>query len=102
MAWVLLALAIGFEVLGTSLLKYSDGFTRILPAVGSMLSFWACFALFALAMRSIPLGVVYAIGAGMGIVLVTVIAAFWFEEPVSPLKLLFVGMILVGTVGLRL
>lgn len=101
MAWAALTASIVLEVLGTSLLKLSHGFTRPLPAVCSLLAFSACFALAAIAMRSIPLGVVYAIWAGCGIALVTVIAVLWFGEAMTGPKLLFIAMILVGAVGLR-
>ena len=101
-AWTALAVSIAFEVAGTLLLRLSEGFTRILPAAGAMLAYWACFAFAGFAMRYIPLAVVYAIWAGAGIALVTVIAVLWFGETMSGAKLLFLGMILLGAIGLHL
>ena len=101
-AWTALAASIVFEVTGTLLLRMSEGFTRLVPAAFAMLAPWACFAFAGIAMRYIPLAVVYAIWAGLGIVLVSVIAAVWLREAMSPLKLAFIAMILVGAVGLHL
>ena len=101
-AWTALAASIVFEVTGTLLLRMSEGFTRLVPAAFAMLALWACFAFAGIAMRYIPLAVVYAIWAGLGIVLVSVIAAVWLGEAMSPLKLAFIAMILVGAVGLHL
>ena len=67
-----------------------------------MLAYWACFAFAGIAMRYIPLAVVYAIWAGVGIALVAVIAVLWLDETMSALKVVFLGMILVGAVGLHL
>ena len=101
-AWTALAVAIIFEVVGTLLLRKSEGFTRMLPAGGALLAYWACFAFAGIAMRSIPLAVVYAIWAGVGIALVTAIAVFWLGESMNPLKIVFIGMILAGATGLHL
>ena len=101
-AWTALAVSIAFEVAGTLLLRLSEGFTRLVPAAGAMLAYWACFAFAGLAMRHIPLAVVYAIWAGVGIALVTVVAVLWFGETMSGPKLVFIGMILLGAIGLHL
>ena len=99
MAWVALGVAIAFEVAGTLLLRMSEGFTRLTPALAAMLAYWACFAFAGIAMRSIPLTVVYSIWAGVGIALMTVIAALWLHEEMSALKIVFIAMICVGAVG---
>ena len=101
-AWTALAVSIAFEVAGTLLLRMSEGFTRFVPAAFAMLAYWACFAFAGIAMRYIPLATVYAIWAGVGIALVAVIAVLWLDEPMSALKVVFIGMILVGAVGLHL
>ena len=74
----------------------------MLPAGGAFLAYWACFACAGMAMRSIPLAVVYSIWAGVGISLVTAIAVFWLNETMNVLKIVFIGMILAGAVGLHL
>ena len=101
-AWIALAVSIAFEVAGTLLLRMSEGFTRLTPAVCAMLVYGACFAFAGLAMRSIPLAVVYSIWSGVGIVLVALIAVLWLNEAMSAPKIVFIGMILVGAVGLHL
>ena len=101
-AWTALGVSIVFEVTGTLLLRMSEGFTRLVPAAFAMLAYWACFAFAGIAMRYIPLAVVYAIWAGLGIALVALIAVVWLGEAMSPLKAVFLAMILVGAVGLHL
>ena len=101
-AWTALAVSIAFEVAGTLLLRMSEGFTRLTPAVCAMLAYWACFAFAGIAMRSIPLAVVYSLWSGVGIMLVAVIAVLWLDEAISALKIVFIIMILVGAVGLHL
>ena len=114
--WTALAASIAFEVAGTLLLRMSEGFTRLVPAAFAMLACRVCFAFagvamlacrvcfaFAgVAMRYIPLAVVHAIRAGVGIALVAIIAVVWLGESMSALKVAFLAMILVGAVGLHL
>ena len=75
---------------------------RLATAAGAMLAYWACFAFAGFAMRYIPLAVVYAIWTGAGIALVTIIAVLWLGETMSGAKLVFIGMILLGAIGLHL
>lgn len=101
-AWALLAIAIIFEVLGTSLLKASDGFTRWGIGAGSIACYWICFAFLAVAIKSIPVGVAYAIWSGAGIVAITLIGFVVFKQNLGLLQMGCIALIAVGAVGLNL
>ena len=101
-AWIFLALAITLEVAGTFLLKLSNGFEKWHWGTLSILCYSACFWMLAPAMKVLPVGVVYAIWAGVGIVAASVIGVFAFGELLSPLQLACIAMVLVGAVGLRI
>ncbi len=97
-----LAAAIVLEVIGTSLLKASDGMTRWAPAAGSMLSYAACFYLLSLTMRSIPTGIAYAIWSGVGIVLISIIGLVVFKQRLDGPALLGIGLICAGVLVINL
>lgn len=100
-AWTLLAVAIALEVTATSFLKLSDGFAKWHWGVASILLYSACFWVFAPALKTIPIGVAYAVWAGVGIVAVAAIGTVAFGQKLGLAQLLFVAMVLVGAVGLR-
>ena len=102
MAWAFLLLAIGLEVSGTFLLKLSNGFEDWRWGTLSILCYSLCFAALAPAMKVLPVGVVYAIWAGVGIVAAALIGLLAFGEKLGPVQLGCVAMVLVGAVGLRL
>jgi small multidrug resistance pump len=101
-AWSYLILGIFFEVIGTTCLKLSDGFTHPIPSTICVICF--AFAMYALSIsvKDIDIGVVYAIWSGVGISLITMIGAFYFNEFLNPMKLLFISLIIVGVVGLQM
>jgi small multidrug resistance pump len=102
LAWLLLAMTVALEVAGTTLLKLSGGPTeRPMVFAGSMVCYGLCFWALSLAFRTIPFTVAYAIWAGAGMALIVLIGVFWFREPMTILKLAFLTMITVGTVGLK-
>ncbi|MHA7871652.1 MAG: DMT family transporter [Hyphococcus sp.] len=101
-AWIALLLAIGFEILGTSFLKLSDGFEKLHWGGLSLLCYYGSFFFLAPAIKVIPIGVAYAIWAGVGIVAVAIVGFFFFEQRLAFLQYLFIAMILIGAVGLRL
>lgn len=100
--WVFLAGAIALEVVGTFLLKLSNGFQHLHWGVLSITSYAACFVAFAPALKVIPVGVAYAVWSGIGIVAAALIGMFAFGERLGPLQLASVALIIVGAVGLRL
>ena len=99
-AW--LAIAIAAEIVATSMLKASDGFTKLGPSAvtvaGYVLSFWSLSH----AMRTVPVGIGYAIWSGVGIVAITAIAWVWFKQKLDAPALLGMGMILAGVVVINL
>lgn len=100
--WLFLALAIGLEVVGTLLLKLSDGFAQWRWGLLAMLCYGACFVALAPALKIIPVGVVYAVWAGVGIAAAAGIGLLLFGERLSALQLLCIACILLGAVGLNL
>jgi len=101
-AWIYLLVAIGFEVVGTSLLKMSDGFEKTGWGVAAIAAYTVSFWFFAPALKEIPVGVAYAIWSGAGILAIAVIGVFFFDQRLQFLQYLFISLILIGAVGLRL
>lgn len=101
-AWILLLVAIVLEVAGTVLLKLSDGFERWHLGASAIILYGVCFLVFAHALRSLPVGVAYAIWAGAGIVAVTVIGYFALGEKLALAQAAYLVLIVIGIVGLRL
>lgn len=101
-AWLYLAAAIGLEIAATFCLKLSNGFEKAMWGMASIALYSACFWVLAPALKTIPVGVAYAIWAGVGIAAAGAIGALAFGEKLGPLQLAFVAMIIVGAVGLRL
>ncbi|KWV92670.1 multidrug efflux SMR transporter [Erythrobacter sp. YT30] len=101
-AWIYLAIAIILEVTGTIFLKLSDGFEKWHWGIASIASYSACFWALAPAMKVLPVGVVYAIWSGVGIVAISLIGIFAFDDRLSALQYVFIAMILTGAVGLNL
>lgn len=97
-----LALAILCEVLATSFLKMVDGFTRPLPSVVVILGYALAFYCLSMALRTIPVGVAYAIWCGVGIVLVTAIAWIVYDQKLDGWSLAAIGFILFGTIMLNM
>jgi small multidrug resistance pump len=102
MHWLMLYTAIAFEVVGTTSLKLSEGMTRLGWFALCLALYATSFALLAISLKTIPVGVAYAIWSGLGTVLIALIGILWFQEAASPLRLLFIAMILVGAIGLNL
>lgn len=93
-----LILAIVFEVIGTSLLKQAEGFTRLWPTLGTVASYAATFYFLGLALKVIPMGVAYAVWSGLGIVLVALIGLVAFGQKLDFWAILGLGLILAGVV----
>lgn len=101
-AWIFLGLAIALEVTGTFLLKLSNGFQKWQWGALSIACYSACFWVLAPAMKALPVGVVYAVWAGVGIAAATAIGVFAFDERLGALQYLCIALILIGAVGLRI
>lgn len=102
MEWIFLTLAIAFEITATTLMKMSNGFTKILPTVGTFLGYIICFTLLAIALKKIDLGIAYAIWGAVGITVMSIIGVIVFKESVSVLKILSILFIVLGVIGLNL
>ncbi len=101
-AWALLLGAIALEVISTSLLNASQGMTRWGYGVAAMAGYGMCFWLLAFAMTRIPMGVAYAVWSGVGIVAIAAIGWIVFRQSLSWAQIAFMGLILVGAIGLNL
>ena len=99
--WLTLTLAIILEVIATTLLKISDGFSKWLPATASLLLYGVSFYLVSLAFRSIPVGTAYAIWSGCGIVLITLIGMALGQKLDLP-AVLGIALIIAGVVVINL
>jgi quaternary ammonium compound-resistance protein SugE len=102
MAWVILTLAGLFEVGWAIGLKYTEGFTRLWPTVGTLLSMIVSLGLLGIAMKSLPLGTAYAIWVGVGAVGTVVLGIALLGEPANSGRILSVALIIAGIVGLKL
>lgn len=100
--WVYLAIAIVLEVIATTFLKLSDGFQNLIYAGLSVALYSTCFFFMAPALKTLPVGVVYAVWSGAGIVAIAVIGAIFFKEALSLVQYVCIALILIGAVGLRL
>lgn len=101
-SWILLTVAILFEVSGTTCMKLSLGFTKLLPSVAVFIFYGLSFTALTLVLKSIDVSVAYAVWSGLGTAIIAVIGVGWFKEPVSWFKVLSLAMIILGVVGLNL
>lgn len=102
MSWLYLSAAIVLEVLGTTCLKLSMGLTRLWPTIGIFFFYGFSFTNLALALKAIDVSIAYAIWAGAGIVLITMVDLFVFRAQLGMAKVFAIFLILVGTVMLKL
>ena len=102
MHWLYLALAIGAEVIATSALKSAAGFTRLLPSIVVVLGYGAAFYFLSLTLKTIPVGVAYAIWSGAGIVLVSLIAWLVFKQSLDLPAIVGMGLIVAGVLVIQL
>ncbi len=100
-AWLLLALAIVAEVVGTSALKASEGFTRWVPSVVVVLGYTVAFYCLSLVLKTITVGVAYAIWSGLGVVLITLVAWVVYGQKMDLAAALGMGLIVAGVVVLN-
>ena len=100
-AWLVLAIAGLFEVGWAIGLKYTEGFTRLWPSVGTVSAMIVSVALLGWAMRSLPVGTAYAVWTGIGAVGTVILGIILFKEPATVARLVCVGLILAGIVGLK-
>ena len=102
MSWVHLILAIIFETFATTFLKMSNGFSVLMPSIGTVIGYVFLFIFLSYALKTIDISVAYAIWGSLGILLISIIGMVFFHESVSVLKVASIALIILGTVGLRL
>jgi small multidrug resistance pump len=100
-AWAVLLVAILLEVAGTTSMRLSEGFTRLTPSVLIFVFYAASFALNTLVMRVLGLSVVYGVWSGVGTVLTAMIGIYYFKEPATAIKMVSIGLIVIGVMGLH-
>lgn len=102
MNWVYLLLAIVAEVIATSALKESESFTRLGPSLIVLVGYAAAFYLLSLTFRTMPVGVVYAIWSGVGIVLISLVGWIAFRQHLDAPALIGIGLIIAGVAIINL
>jgi small multidrug resistance pump len=98
MPWVLLGAAIATEVAGTLALRASDGLSRLVPSIIVAAGYLASFGLLAVVLKSLPVGIVYAIWAAVGVALVAIFGKIMFNDPVPPIAMIGMVLIVAGVV----
>ena len=102
MAWFYLVLAIVTETIGTTALKASEGFTRLGPSLVVLVAYALSFWFLAQVLRSIPVGIAYAIWSGLGIVLIAGIGWVWFGQRLDLPALVGISLIVAGILVMQL
>lgn len=102
MNWLILILAGIFEMGWAVGLKYTDGFTRLWPTVGTLFAMLISLGLLGIAMKSLPVGTAYAIWVGVGALGTAILGIVLFGEPATAGRLFSLGLILAGIIGLKL
>lgn len=102
MDWIILVVAGLFEVVWAISLKYSENFSRPLPTVIALAGMVISIVLLSLALRTLPVGTAYAVWTGIGAVGTAVVGMVALGEPAEVLRLMCIGLIIAGVIGLRL
>jgi small multidrug resistance pump len=102
MSWIYLVLAILTEVTGTTNMKLSQGFTKLIPSVLIFVFYGISFVFLTFALKKIDISVAYTVWAGVGTALIAAIGFAYFKEPVTALKAISIVLIIAGVIGLTL
>lgn len=102
MSYLYLAIAIIAELVGTSLIKASEGFSKLYPTMGVIVAFIGAFFFLSLSMKTIPLNTAYALWSGIGIVATTIISVLIWKEKINIASVTGIALILIGVVILNL
>lgn len=102
MSWIYLMIAIVLEVIGTISMKLSNGFSDIKFTVLTFASYMVCYVFMAWALKTIEVGVAYAIWGAVGIVIISAIGIIFLGEQMNAVKLISTALIIVGVIGLKL
>ena len=102
MPWLILAVTIVLEVIGSTMMKLADGFTVFWPSVAVFVCYSLSLAGLTIVLKYIDLSVAYAIWSGVGVALVAMIGILYFKEPVTAQRVLCLLLIIIGVVGLQM
>jgi small multidrug resistance pump len=102
MAWVFLGVAIALEVVATSLLKSTDGFTRLWPTVACLVGYAGAFYALTLSLRELQVGTAYAMWSGIGTAAIATIGVVFLHEPLTVTKVVGIVLVVAGVVVLNL
>ena len=100
--WLFLTAAILLEVAGTTCMKLSEGFTKLVPSILLFVLYGLSFAALTFTLKNIDVSIAYAVWAGLGTALIALIGFMFFEEPATLTKIVSIGLIIAGVVGLNL
>jgi small multidrug resistance pump len=100
--WFYLTGAIFLEIAGTTSMKLSHGFTKIMPSILIFVFYTASFVALTLALKKIDVSIAYAIWSGVGTALIAIIGIAYFREPATIVKIASIGLIIIGVIGLNL
>jgi small multidrug resistance pump len=98
----MLVVAIAFEVIATSALKATEGFTRLGPSVVTLVGYALAFYFLSLTLKTMPVGIVYAVWSGAGVVLIAVIGWVYYRQAIDMPGLIGIGLILAGVLVVNL
>ena len=101
MHWLYLIIAITMEVAGTTSMKLSEGFSKLLPSISIFIFYGISFTFLTLALKVLPIGMTYAIWAGAGTALITLVGIIWFGESFNMIKVISLLLIIIGVAGLH-
>lgn len=101
MHWIYLFIAILMEVGGTTSMKLSEGFSKPLPSLSIFIFYAFSFTFLTLALKTLPVGMTYAIWAAVGTALITLVGVIWFGESLNMLKIVSLLLIIIGVAGLH-
>jgi quaternary ammonium compound-resistance protein SugE len=100
-AWILLIIASVFEIAWAVALKYTVGFTKLVPTIITIIGMLFSFYFLAQATKTLPIGTAYAVWTGIGAVGTVIIGMLFLHEPINISRILFLVLIIVGLVGLK-
>ena len=99
--WIMLLIAAGLEIIWAIGLKYSEGFTRLWPSIGTVVAMAASMYLLARAAKGLPIGTAYAVWTGIGAVGTAIVGMFLLNESREWARVVCIGLIILGVVGLK-
>jgi quaternary ammonium compound-resistance protein SugE len=101
MDWIILSVAGVFEIVWAAGLKFTEGFTRLWPSLGTVVAMAISMALLAQALKTIPVGTGYAVWTGIGAAGTAIVGRILFDESRNVIRIICIGLIIAGIVGLK-